>query len=528
MNRESTDDLWLLFSILGMAFVLNLGAPATATLLRVPQDYSSIAAGLAAATSGDTVLVAPGTYYECGLDVDGESLTLLGTPADVGANGPQTVIDGRYEGTILRAAWLENGPIVVQNLTFIHGYGVQDGAFNPGGAIDFRFATGLVLNCEFRENSVRVNGGSAIGCYSSTQGAGMIIENCRFIDNLAPSTGSGAILWFASNGRISDCEFVRNRAYVGPSAVEFDGGQDVVVERCVFEDGEGSSALSSSRVDLKLARSIFRNNEGANGAGLLAYDGEFEISHCWFSGNRADRSGGGILLSDSPKASIRNTVVIGNVGSGSFFGGAGIRVTTSRLDIENCTIANNRADNGRGGGIWVSSGPCKITGRNNIIVGNYPEDEQIFITEGNVWMDHSNVEGGWPGEGNIDVDPGFLPRIKPTGFLLGPGSPCVDSGDPALSDRLSDWHPLWPEQLPNGSRSDMGAFGGAGNWKWVLMWAKFADQLADLHGHRGAPRTASLALPCSVTAESAAVPVHHGLGPNEVEVVPPAGPNPRD
>jgi len=36
----------------------------SATIIRVPEDYSTIQSAIDAAISGDTVLVAPNTYYE--------------------------------------------------------------------------------------------------------------------------------------------------------------------------------------------------------------------------------------------------------------------------------------------------------------------------------------------------------------------------------------------------------------------------------------------------------------------------------
>jgi hypothetical protein len=48
-----------------------------------------------------------------------------------------------------------------------------------------------------------------------------------------------------------------------------------------------------------------------------------------------------------------------------------------------------------------------------------------------------------PGTGEISFDPEFT---SPAGldFSINPGSPCVDAGDPAVTD-------------PDGTRSDMGA-----------------------------------------------------------------------
>jgi hypothetical protein len=44
--------------------VLALGLYSLASTIQVPQDQPTIQAGINAANNGDTVLVAPGTYYE--------------------------------------------------------------------------------------------------------------------------------------------------------------------------------------------------------------------------------------------------------------------------------------------------------------------------------------------------------------------------------------------------------------------------------------------------------------------------------
>jgi len=101
---------------------------------------------------------------------------------------------------------------------------------------------------------------------------------------------------------------------------------------------------------------------------------------------------------------------------------------------------------------------------NNCILWNNAEDE-ILSQFGTPELSYSDIEGGWEGEGNIDVDPLFVSRLG-FDFLLHPQSPCIDAGDPAIEDALYDWHPLCPDWYVNGARSDMGAYGGPGNIDW--------------------------------------------------------------
>ena len=61
---------------------------------------------------------------------------------------------------------------------------------------------------------------------------------------------------------------------------------------------------------------------------------------------------------------------------------------------------------------------------------------------------YSDVQGGFTGQGNIDVDPMYYDNVN---YYLALLSPCVDAGDPTL--------PYENEPLPNGNRINMGAYG---------------------------------------------------------------------
>ena len=66
-----------------------------------------------------------------------------------------------------------------------------------------------------------------------------------------------------------------------------------------------------------------------------------------------------------------------------------------------------------------------------------------------------------PERGKVEADP-LLRSRGDSDHLLPPGSSCIDGGDPAIEDGISDWHPRWPEWYPNAARSDMGVYGGPG------------------------------------------------------------------
>ena len=125
--------------------------------------------------------------------------------------------------------------------------------------------------------------------------------------------------------------------------------------------------------------------------------------------------------------------------------------------VENSTIVGNIATFGGAGGLSLGEGSWA---RNCVIWGN--SNEQLAPESA---ATYSIVEGGWPGVGNTDQDPRFR-SLGSFEHVLGPGSPGVDAGDPALEDAVSDWHPRWPGRYPDGPRSDMGAYGGPCNGAW--------------------------------------------------------------
>ncbi len=102
--------------------------------------------------------------------------------------------------------------------------------------------------------------------------------------------------------------------------------------------------------------------------------------------------------------------------------------------VTNCTFSGNRAgDSGNGMNNRTNSSPT-VT---NCIF--WDGGDEICNNDGSViTITYSNVQGGWPGEGNMDADPCFVDAgywedsnsvwIQGDHHLL-PVSPCIDAGD---------------------------------------------------------------------------------------------------
>lgn len=168
--------------------------------------------------------------------------------------------------------------------------------------------------------------------------------------------------------------------------------------------------------------------------------------------------GGGIVLNYTG-ADIKNNIIAYNSAGGAYGGGGGLWIlnnSTSPKNIENNTIVFNHPGGAApGGGVRLWS--ANATLRNNIVWGN--ESVQIYRQGGVVVVTYCDVQGSYPGEGNIDSDPFF--EIQ--NCYLSDSSPCIDAGDTAAlyndpEDPYNPGYALWPSK--GSLRNDMGAYGG--------------------------------------------------------------------
>ncbi len=104
--------------------------------------------------------------------------------------------------------------------------------------------------------------------------------------------------------------------------------------------------------------------------------------------------------------------------------------------------------------------------------GGYSSDDSPdeFSSTGTPAVAYSNIQGGWPGTGNIDADPLFVDPVNGDYHLLA-GSPCIDGADniavPVGIDTDLDGNPRFVDDPdtpdtgnpgPPGPIVDMGAY----------------------------------------------------------------------
>ena len=282
-------------------------------------------------------------------------------------------------------------------------------------------------------DGVTVTGGNADGTSPHDRGGGMhntatqpTIQHCTFKGNRA--NFGGGIANYSSSADVTDCTFSQNEATTG-------GG---------IANTYGSSG--------RITDSRFLDNVGGTGGGMYNDHSSPWVVNCLFADNTAV-SGGGLYNDTSASPQVVNSIFIGNTAASN--GGGLMNYHATYPLVTNCTFLGNSGPNG--GAIYDASSATIVT--NSILWGDTPNE---FVTTG--WppptVTYSDVQGGYAGTGNIDLDP-FLedPAIGDVHLL--PDSPCIDAGTNAalfMPDTDFEGDPrIWDGDGDGTPTADMGA-----------------------------------------------------------------------
>ena len=215
-----------------------------------------------------------------------------------------------------------------------------------------------------------------------------------------------------------------------------------------------------------------KNSAALYGGAMYFYNSVAAISNCVIVSNSADTDGGGVEGWYS-SFTISNCIISHNQANGPGLGGGIDIYNCSEAVIINCTIAAN--ESGYGGGVYCWGSTVHL--ENCILWDNIdPANSQIdFNSSSTVSVAYSDVQGGWQGDTNLDVDPDFaetdILEIDEFDFHLrsewgrwDPAlgmwvnddrtSPCIDAGNPEAGFDTETW--------PHGKRVNMGAYGATG------------------------------------------------------------------
>lgn len=217
-------------------------------------------------------------------------------------------------------------------------------------------------------------------------------------------------------------------------------------------DGGGGLYISNGSPTLDSC-TITGNSAGHHGGGMLNENSSPTLTSCTFTGNAAERLGGAAANSNS-NPTLTNCLIGANA-TGYWGCGGGMSNSGSSPILVNCAISGNSAPFWGGGIYNVDSSPtlinCTLTdnsAEHGSAIDNAESSNPILANcilwantssqiGGAATVSYSDVQGGWPGVGNIDADPLFVDPKGPDNVagteddnlrLLG-GSACLDAGD---------------------------------------------------------------------------------------------------
>ena len=288
-------------SIVFCVFVVLLSVNiAQATIIHVPTEQSTIQAGIYASVNGDTLLVAPGTYYE-NINFYGKAILLKSQ-----AGAESTIISKLYDGLAIvtfRSNEDSNSIIdgfTIQNAKNTSGYG--------GGVYCENYSSPTIRNNIIKGNIARYGGGIAcrIGCSP-------LIQNNR-IETDSSYIGGGIYCYNQCSPTISNNNLIANTADEDGGGVYCDSWCSPVVSynllicnRAFQRDGAGLEYLNHCSGVINY--NLLVENTG-NGVGALCFFSSSPV----VSNNTLDRNSnhwpsGGSIFCDNSSPNIINTIV---------------------------------------------------------------------------------------------------------------------------------------------------------------------------------------------------------------------------
>jgi Dockerin type I domain/Chlamydia polymorphic membrane protein (Chlamydia_PMP) repeat len=292
---------------------------------------ATIQAAIDSCVNGDTVLVRDGTYTGNGnwdIDFWGKDIVVV---SENGASS--TIIDCQEAIFITHRAFRfcngESNNLLVQGFTIKEGLAPSAKGKYMGGAISISNSSPIIRNCNIINNMAYDHGGAISGFETD-----VIIENCMFSNNTADH--AAAIYLYGSStsdssqsmmytAHINNCRFIENTAETTGTSTG------------------GAMTVQNGKQCLSLNDCIFQRNKATYGSALICHDASLFVSNCTFVGNQAMAANNGVIVGyEHLNLELENCIIAYNKASQAVYCYYGTLPDISYSDIY-----------GNGDGDWV-------------------------------------------------------------------------------------------------------------------------------------------------------------------------------
>ncbi len=252
--------------------------------LQVPGNFSSIQAAISAAKTGDTVLVAPGIYYE-NIRFTGKKITVASRFILTGDFGDinSTVINGSNPahadtGSCVLFIDHETRESVLAGFTLTGGTGTRwtdehgAGVYREGGGILSALASPTICFNRITGNTAHWTSGlSSSGGGGIRAGDGSPLIRNNVIDGNSGMYGGGIVLNYCSGAIVSNNILIGNRVFQASPGIPAYGGGGIWVNN-VLPGNNLANQIRQNTIISNRAEAVTGSNPGAGG-GLLLYPG---------------------------------------------------------------------------------------------------------------------------------------------------------------------------------------------------------------------------------------------------------------
>jgi Right handed beta helix region/Fibronectin type III domain len=371
-----------LICLIMLAVLLSAELASAQAVINVPGDSPTIQGAIDVANPGDTVLVAPGTYFE-NLNFGGKAITVEST------QGPlATIIDGNQAGSVVTFVSGEGPSSVLRGFTLQRGLASFD-----GGGMNILSSSPTVVGNIITDNRACSGGAGISARFSSARIEGNLITNNS--GSFCSGISGGGIMV----GGVGQVQIIDNVITGNSAASGFGGGIDLFAA--------GAPTIRGN---------VIRANTAALGGGIyIVNQSDASIVQNIINGNHAGQGGGIYWVIPS---GVRGPLLVNN------------------------TVASNQADT-QGSGIFAGGFDAQVQLFNNIVEGasgqsaiycdEFYDPAPPILMSNNVFSDGAAAYGGTCGDptgtnGNISADPVFVDPAN-ADYHLAAGSPSIDSGD---------------------------------------------------------------------------------------------------